>query len=108
MDYLFHQKGDIQVLEINSLLNEIQNKQILRQATQKIEDGFSNFVVDLSKMDFINSVGISFLLNLMKHSTKKGGKVVLVNPNETIQQILEMTKVSQFFSMKTNIEEAIN
>ena len=79
MDYTLNQKGNIQILKTNNLLNEIQNKKILRQATQQIEQGFSNFVVDLSKMDFINSVGISFLLNLMKNSKKSGGKIILVN-----------------------------
>ena len=106
MDYTLNQKGNIQILKINNLLSEIQNKKILQQATQQIEQGFSNFVVDLSKMDFINSVGISFLLNLMKRSTKSGGKIVLVNPNSTIQNILKVTKINQFFPTKNNIEEA--
>ena len=61
----FYELEDVQILEVYNLLYEMENKQILAAAISRIEKGFTNFVVDFKDTNYINSVGLSFLINLM-------------------------------------------
>ena len=104
----FYEKDGIQVLEAYDFLYEIENKQILGAAISRIEKGFTNFVVDFAEMEYMNSVGLSFLINLMKKVDEVKGELVLINVNKTIVKLLIITKVYSLFSLKNSIEEAIN
>ena len=60
--YEFSQSGNIKVLRVNSLLGEFTNREILSQAQDCIDDGFTKFVVSLEGMAYTNSVGLNFLI----------------------------------------------
>jgi len=103
----FYKKEGVQVLELHDLLYEIENKEILRAAISQIEKGFTNFVVDFSDMKYMNSVGLSFLIGLMKKLKAADGKLVLANVNNAIAKLLMITKVDSLFTIKNSMEEAI-
>ena len=98
----------MQVLSINSLRDEWQNRQILKELQRKIDTGANRFVVDLSQLNLVNSIGLNFLLTLFSKTKKKGGAVILANVSNRIQQILEITKLSTVFSIKTSVDTAVD
>ena len=49
MTYTIHQHQTIQVLKIESLLNEMSNNEILHDVQSYIEKGFNKFVIMLEK-----------------------------------------------------------
>lgn len=104
----FYEKGEVQIIEAYNFLHEIENKEILSAAISQIEKGFTNFVVDFSQMAYMNSVGLSFIINLMKKVNEADGKLVLVNVNKTIIKLMMITKVYSMFTLKNSIEQAIN
>lgn len=104
----FYEKEEVQILEAYNFLYEIENKEILRAAISRIEKGFTNFVVDFSQMAYMNSVGLSFIINLMLKVNEKNGKLVLVNVNKTMIKLMMITKVYSMFTLKGSIEQAIN
>ena len=50
-------------------------------------------LVDLSKVNYISSIGIPMLVNSAKSVIKHGGKMVLLNPQESVEYILELAGV---------------
>jgi anti-anti-sigma factor len=106
--HYFYEKGEVQILEAYNFLYEIENKEILRATIFQIEKGFTNFVVDFSGMTYINSVGLSFIINLMLKVNEASGKLVLVNVNKTIVKLMIITKVYSMFQLENSIEKAIN
>lgn len=105
--YSISSHGSIQVLEVNSLLSEYENKQLLKVAQARIEEGFSNFVIDLSKMEYMNSVGLNFLISLKSRSKDSGGTIAVANASEKIKQLLTITKLTDMFYLTDTVEEAI-
>src|SRR5690606_25128916 len=99
MTYTFHQHQSIQVVKVESLLNEMTNNEILDQVQLYIEKGYNNFIVDLSELNFMNSVGLNFLLSMMKNSERSGGSLALVNANDQIIGLLEITKLKSLFNL---------
>jgi anti-anti-sigma factor len=98
----------VQILSINTLLDEWQNRQILRELQQKIDRGANQIVVDLGSLSFVNSAGINFLLSLFSKTQKEDGQIILANASMRIQKIMEITKLSSVFTIKNSIDAAVN
>jgi anti-anti-sigma factor len=62
-------------------------------------------IVDLSKLEYLDSSGLGLLLSLSKEYGAQGGKLVLVT-NETVDNILSLTRLNGIFSAARNLEEA--
>lgn len=63
-------------------------------------------VVDLSGLEYLDSSGLGLLLSLSKEYSAEGGKLVLVT-NETVDNILSLTRLNGIFSTATTMEEAL-
>jgi len=62
-------------------------------------------IVDLSALEYLDSSGLGLLLSLSKEYSSLGGKLVLVT-NETVDNILSLTRLNGIFSTATSLAEA--
>lgn len=62
-------------------------------------------IVDLSGLDYLDSSGLGLLLSLSKELSAVGSKLVLVT-NETVDNILSLTRLSGIFSTANNLADA--
>src|SRR3974390_1542666 len=62
-------------------------------------NGHRNIEVDLSQTTFVDSCGLGALIGLHKSALTRQGKLMLVNPSATIQQILELTRLDGVFEI---------
>lgn len=107
MTYAIHEHAAIQVVQVNNLFNELENNIILQEIKSRIEKGFNDFIVDLSELDFMNSVGLNFLLSLMNAAKTSGGYFAIANANEQVINLLRITKLSDMFTLTSTVEEAL-
>ena len=63
-------------------------------------------VVDLSRLDYLDSSGLGLLLSLSKEYAATGGKLVLVT-NETVDNILSLTRLNGIFATAPQMEQAL-
>jgi len=107
MAYSISEHNAIQVVEVKDLLNELDNRTILTDVQSRIEKGYNQFIVDLSKLDFMNSVGLNFLISVLTKSRKSGGDLALVNANDQVMKLLEVTKLKTLFNLSPSVEDAV-
>jgi anti-sigma B factor antagonist len=62
-------------------------------------------VVDLSDLDYLDSSGLGLLLSLSKEYGSQGGRLVLIT-NETVDNILSLTRLNAIFSVASDEQEA--
>ncbi len=62
-------------------------------------------VVDLSALEYLDSSGLGLLLALSKEYAAHGGRLVLVT-NESVDNILDLTRLSGLFSCAASVDEA--
>jgi anti-sigma B factor antagonist len=62
-------------------------------------------IVDLSELEYLDSSGLGLLLSLSKEYGAQGGRLVLVT-NETVDNILSLTRLNGIFSTASSIDEA--
>ena len=64
-------------------------------------------LVDLAKVNFISSIGIPLLVNTAKSIVSRGGKVILLNPQDNVLKVLEMVGVPEMIPIHTDMRTAI-
>ena len=58
-----------------------------------------NVVLDLAKLSYVNSSGIAFFIKVLTRARLNQGDVVVLNVNEQLTKIFELTKINQVFHM---------
>lgn len=67
----------------------------------------TNIIVDLSKVPFIASLGLRLLVAGAQAQSKRGGKVVLVSPDDVTRKILKTTGIDQLIPVFNGLDEAL-
>jgi len=64
-------------------------------------------IINLAQTDFLDSSAIGTLVALCKQAREKGGNLWLTNIPATIQQVLSLLRLDQFFAICSSVEEAL-
>jgi len=105
--YLDSEKAPVRILTISSLLDEWDNRHLFTEFQQYLNDGFQQFIIDLTNLPIINSVGINFLLRLLKKVQQIGGQLFLANASVQVTHLLDITKLTTIFSIEDSVGEAL-
>jgi anti-sigma B factor antagonist len=62
--------------------------------------------VDISKINYLNSSGLTILIRMLTLYRNVGGEVVLINPSHSVNKILIITKLNAIFHVLKTTEEA--
>ncbi len=62
-------------------------------------------VVDLTGLEYLDSSGLGLLLSMSKEYTQQGGRLVIIT-NETVDNILSLTRLNGIFATASDEEEA--
>ena len=83
------------------------------QGTQEIDLKFNGHtanqravIVDMSAVDFLASIGIRTLLLVAKAISRRGGKMVLLNPDANVSNVLEMAGIYTLIPICRSVDEA--
>jgi anti-sigma B factor antagonist len=72
-----------------------------------IAGGKTGVVLDLTGVEFIDSTGLSVLLNGLRRVTRARGSMVLACANPTVLRLFEITKLDSTFDIVPSCDEAI-
>lgn len=76
--------------------------QVVQEAfQQEVKQG----VIDISALRHINSNGLGVLITLLTKFRNRGGDIYLVNPSESVQKLLVITKLNSIFTILRNEDE---
>jgi anti-sigma B factor antagonist len=100
-------EGNILVIESDNLLSGYDNNHLLREVESKIEAGSNRFIINLAGIKYMNSLGLSFMIAVLTKSRSAGGETVICNVNSKIDQLLAIMKLKSIFSVRDDIESAI-
>ena len=72
-----------------------------------IADGKTGVILDLTGVEFIDSTGLSVLLNGLRRVTRVRGSMILACANPTVLRLFEITKLDSTFDIVPSCDEAI-
>jgi anti-sigma B factor antagonist len=74
---------------------------------EAIANGNTGVVIDMDKVDFIDSTGLSVLLNALRRVTRQRGALALVVSNPTVLRLFEITRLDTTFEIANTRDEAV-
>jgi anti-anti-sigma factor len=74
---------------------------------EQIDGKPKRFVVDLSKVPYVDSSGIAVLILANQTMEHQGGKFMLAGAQEAVRIILESAKLDQYFKLYPDVESAL-
>jgi anti-sigma B factor antagonist len=74
---------------------------------QAIGEGSTRLVLDFSGVEFIDSTGLSVLLNALRRITRRQGALSVVCTNPTVLRLFEITRLDSTFDIVDTREEAL-
>jgi len=71
-----------------------------------IEEGETNFVLNLTDVPMVDSSGIGQLIQLHTRLKREGGEIKLVNPGKFVLHTLNLVKIVSLFDIHNDEESA--
>lgn len=68
--------------------------------------GRKNFVLDLARLDYMNSTGLNLLLRIFTRVRNSGGELLLGTMNNKVNQLLVITKLNSILKISGTTAEA--
>ncbi|NER39011.1 MAG: STAS domain-containing protein [Oscillatoria sp. SIO1A7] len=100
-------RGNYQLFRLTGLLDAF-SETIFRKALGKcIDEGPTNLILDLSKIDFVDSSGLGALVQLVKKAQSKEGSLQIVT-NARVTQTVKLVRLEKFLSLQPSVQEAID
>jgi len=66
-----------------------------------------NLIIDMSGVSFLASIGIRHLVSAAKTMTRRGGRLVLLNPTDMVSEVLTTSGLTTLLPMVRSESEAI-
>lgn len=76
-------------------LNKLTGEVIERECRQKLADGCTEIVVNFSKTEIVNSIGVSILLGVIDSAKSSGARVVFSDLNQSTIELFDMLGVTK-------------
>jgi anti-sigma B factor antagonist len=92
--------ADRAIVSLEGELDLATAPQLREQLVTLAEQDDSDIVVDLTRLAFIDSTGLSVLVMALNRSRTNGGSMVLRNPSDSVMRILEITGLVSVFGIE--------
>lgn len=106
MKLSYEDHNTVTVLTISGEFTADQADTFRRSCLDRFDADIRDVVLDLEHMTLIDSAGLELLLWLAEEVAERSGQLRLVNPDETVQLILQITRLERRFDLHESIESA--
>ena len=98
--------GDISTLHVEGkILGNATD--VFRKAMEfQLQTGCDKLVVDLTSVPLIDSSALGAIVTTLKCCQQSGGKLVLLNPQKAVQEVLEVTQLATVIEIYDTEEAA--
>lgn len=99
--------GDRTVVEVGGEIDVYTAPKLREQLVELVNDGSYHLVVDMERVDFLDSTGLGVLVGGLKRVRAHEGSLRLVCNQERILKIFRITGLTKVFPIHTSVDEAV-
>jgi anti-anti-sigma factor len=100
-------RDNYQLFRLTGLLDAFSEPTFRKVLSKFVEDGPKHIILDLSKIDFVDSSGLGALVQLVKKVQGESGTLQIVT-NPRVTQTVKLVRLEQFLSLQDSVETAIS
>lgn len=91
----------VAVVFAGDYLNKLAGEQIERECKRKLLDGCSRLIVNFSRTELVNSIGISILLGVIDSAENAGTEVVFSEVREDTAELFETLGITRHVTIQS-------
>lgn len=78
-----------------------------KEMTKLVESDQKRIIIDLESVNYMDSSGLGVLVALLKELKKVGGELKLISLPVSVKKIFDLTRLTKFFNIYNNLEDAM-
>ncbi|MFG2787961.1 STAS domain-containing protein [Streptomyces sp. NPDC048419] len=98
---------DVAVITAEGYLDVDTATELQHHLANQLHHGRRHFLLDLSKVPFMDSSGMSIILRAYQEARDLPGSVHIISPTPAVRRILDLTGVSITVPVSESVEEAM-
>ncbi len=100
--------GNVKILDISGQITFTQGDEMLKDKIHSIvHQGHTNILVNLARVDYVDSAGLGELVGAYTTVTRAGGKLKLLSLTKKMRDLLAISKLLTVFDTFDNEQEAV-
>jgi anti-sigma B factor antagonist len=99
--------GPISIVEITGRLTSFESSALRNRITQLLQ-GHRHIVLNLSRLEYLDSSGIADLVHTYMSVIKRGGEMKVVGLTKRVEEILKITQLHQVFQEFQDEQSAVS
>lgn len=109
MSFKLEDRDDCTIVHIEApRLDSLNHEGLTEDLAHVIDSGKKNLVLDLSKVGFMDSSGLRFLINTNNHLKKSKGRLVNFGVKKNVETVITMTGLQAVLEFAATENEAVD
>ncbi len=100
--------GDAVVYRLSGSLDVASSPSLRAALIEAADEGKHDIVVDLTRLEFLDSTGLGALIGAHRRALEHGGHVRLIVGEGMIQRLLTITGLMRVFAVYSSLDAALN
>lgn len=98
---------DCLILTTSGYVNNVGGEKIAEEFSRHFEKGTRKVIINVAQSKVVNSIGMSFLIDIIDQLNDESGKVVFANLDPAVDKMLTIMGLFQFAGKAGSVEEAL-
>jgi anti-sigma B factor antagonist len=104
---VIERRGTVAVVKLVGSAHMDASGNLREQLVGLVDEQTTTIVLDLTELDFINSVGLGAIIAAYLRCRRYNGAIKLVAPKPAIRDLLSLTKLTNLFPVHPSVDNAL-
>lgn len=96
------------VIATSGYVNNKGGEALAQEFAKHFEKGITRVVINLAQSKVVNSIGMSFLIEIIERLEEAGGKMVFTNLDPGVEKMLSIMGLFNFAGKEKTVQDALN
>ena len=95
------------IIATSGYINNVGGEAIATEFNNHFANGVKEIILNLAQSKVVNSIGMSFLLEILDELEEVGGKMVFTNLDPAVEKMLSIMGLFKFAGKEASVDDAI-
>lgn len=100
-------KNDCVVISTSGYVNNLGGQKIIDEFNEHHQKGMNNYILNLADSKVVNSIGISFLIEVIEKLNESDGKLVFTNLDPSVDKTFTIMGLFHYAEKADNVDDGI-
>ena len=100
-------EGPFEILQVGGEIDVYTAPRLREAIVASIDDGHTRLIIDVERVDFLDSTGLGVLVGALKKVRADGGTLDIVCTQQRILKIFDITGLDKVFGLHDSVAAAI-